>query len=117
MRSSLGAKETGVKGLITEALIVAVAGAATLAGLGELPKMKTMETFGRVAWTDGGLLVQEVEVTTYDAGGEVLTQKKYWEVVRKLSDAESIRLKTNEVTNGFLVKDLTIPGANLRKEK
>jgi len=105
------------KAMCIEMAIVLAAGVATLAGLGELPKMKTHETFGRVAWTDGGLLVQEVEVTTYDAGGEVLTQKKYWEVVRKLSDAESVRLKPEEASNGFLVKDLTIPGANLRKEK
>lgn len=103
------------RAMFIEMGIVLVAGAATLAGLGELPKMKTQETFGRVAWTDGGLLVQEVEVTTYDAGGEVLTQKKYWEVVRKLSDAESVRLKPDEASKGFLVKDLTVPGANLRK--
>lgn len=103
------------KAMFIEMAIVLAAGVATFAGLGGVPKMKTMEAFGRVAWTDGGLLVQEVEVTTYDASGEVLTQKKFWEVVRKLSDAESVRLKPDEASNGFLVKDLTVPGAALRK--
>lgn len=79
--------------------------------------MRPVEVFGRVAWTDGGFLVQEVEITHFDGSGEVVKQEKFWELVRKLSEAESVRLKTQEVTNGYLVKDLTVPGAGLRKEK
>jgi len=102
--------------IYSEIAIVAVAAVATAFAVGEDPAMRSVETFGRVAWTDGGFLVQEVEVTTYDGGGEVVKQEKFWEVCRRLSDAESIRLKNNEMTNGFLVKDLTVPGARLRKE-
>jgi hypothetical protein len=102
--------------IYSELSIVAVAAVLTVMASGEEKQMRTVETFGRVAWTDGGFLVQDVEVTTYDGGGEVVKQEKFWEVCRRLSDAESIRLKNSEMTNGYLVKDLSVPGARLRKE-
>ena len=100
----------------SEIAIVAVAAAATAFAMGESSQVRTVETFGRVAWTDGGFLVQEVEVTTYGEAGEVTKQEKFWEICRKLSDAESVRLQGNEMSNGYLVKDLSIPGARLRRE-
>lgn len=101
-----------------DAILVAMAGLATAAGLNvsqQEVQMRPIEVFGRVAWTDGGFLVQEVEVTVLNAEGEVVKQEKFWELVRKLSDAETIRLKPQEASNGFLVKDLSVPGAKMRK--
>lgn len=101
-----------------EAALVGLAGLATAAGLNvaqEKVQMRPIEVFGRVAWTDGGFLVQEVEITHMNADGEVVKQEKFWELVRKLSDAESVRLKSQEASNGYLVKDLSVPGVKLRK--
>lgn len=76
--------------------------------------MKKVETYGRVAYTDAGMLVQELFVSYCDESGEVLKEERLWEVVPRLGDKESVSLH-DPPKQGKLIQDLTVPGASLRR--
>ena len=76
--------------------------------------MPTTESPGRIYMTEsGGSLVQEITKIHTDGNGEVIKTEVFLEYVGVLPPEKQIRLRSHDKAE--LVKDLTVPGAKLRK--
>lgn len=81
---------------------------------GEPSLMPTTESPGRIYMTEsGGSLVQEITKIHTDGNGEVIKTEVFLEYVGVLPPEKQIRLRSHDKAE--LVKDLTVPGAKLRK--
>lgn len=75
--------------------------------------MPTTESPGRIYWTENQNLVQEITKIHTDGNGEVIKTEVFLEYVGVLPPEKQIRLRSHDKAE--LVKDLTVPGAKLRK--
>ncbi len=75
--------------------------------------MPTTESPGRIYWTENQNLVQEITKIHTDGNGEVIKEEVFLEYVGVLPPEKQIRLRSHDKVE--LVKDLSVPGAKLRK--
>lgn len=80
---------------------------------GEPTTMPTTESPGRIYWTGDNMLVQEITKVHTDGNGEVIKEEVFLEYVGVLPPEKQIRLRSHDTVE--LVKDLSVPGAKLRK--